>query len=140
MIAFCFDFLSKFGIPHILQLLYSHIYFFFTHACAMALWIQMSLSLTRFCESLCLNYCIAMEEINRTLGSIALHSYLYINQLVFTFCCWSYSLTPIGQIDPFRVGDIFLPSRSLFKTLFTTKHFLEENNEIIVLSNSWIWY
>jgi hypothetical protein len=52
MIAFCFKFLSKCGVPYILQLLYPHFCFFFTHACAMALWIQMSLSLTQFCESL----------------------------------------------------------------------------------------
>jgi hypothetical protein len=51
VIAFCFKFLSKCGVPYILQLLYSHFYLFFTDACAMALWIQMSLSLTRFCES-----------------------------------------------------------------------------------------
>jgi hypothetical protein len=55
VIAFCFKFLWKCRVPHILQFLYSHFYFFFTQACAMALWLQMSLSLAQFCDSLWTN-------------------------------------------------------------------------------------
>jgi hypothetical protein len=51
-----FAYSRKWGSPGFrkttLQLLYSHFYFFFTHACVMALRIQMWLSLTQFCESL----------------------------------------------------------------------------------------
>jgi hypothetical protein len=52
MITFCFKFGGKWGVPDILQFLYSNFYFFFTHACAMALWLHMSLSLAQICDSL----------------------------------------------------------------------------------------
>jgi hypothetical protein len=46
-----------------------------------------------------------------------------------------------GKFDPKWVDAIFLPSRSPSSlSLFTMKHFLEVDNEFILLSNDWIWY
>jgi hypothetical protein len=50
-------------------------------------------------------------------------------------------LTLEGQFDPKRVDAIFQPFRSPSSvSMFTMKHFLEVDNEVILLSNSWIWY
>jgi hypothetical protein len=50
-------------------------------------------------------------------------------------------LTLEGQFDPKQVDAIFQPFRSLsFLSLFTMKHFLEVDNEVILVSNGWIWF
>jgi hypothetical protein len=50
-------------------------------------------------------------------------------------------LTLEGQFDPKRVAAIFQPFRSpSLVSSFTTKHFLKVDNEVIPLSNGWIWY
>jgi hypothetical protein len=50
-------------------------------------------------------------------------------------------LTLEWQVDPKWVNAIFLPSKSpSLVSLFTMTHFLEVDNEGILLSNSWIWY
>jgi hypothetical protein len=49
-------------------------------------------------------------------------------------------LTLEGQFDPKRVDAIFYSFRSPSSaSLFTMKHFLEIDNEVILLSNSWMW-
>jgi hypothetical protein len=46
-----------------------------------------------------------------------------------------------GQFDPKQVDAIFYPFRShSLVSLFTMNHFLEVDNEVILLSNGWIWY
>jgi hypothetical protein len=50
-------------------------------------------------------------------------------------------LTPKGQFYPIHVDAIILPSISPSSmSLYTTKHFLEVNDEVVILSNGWIWY
>jgi hypothetical protein len=50
-------------------------------------------------------------------------------------------LTLEGQFGPKRVNAIFKPFISPSSvSLFTMKHFLEVDNEVILLSNGWIWY
>jgi hypothetical protein len=50
-------------------------------------------------------------------------------------------LTLEGQFDQKRVDAIFQTFRSpSLVCLFTMKHFLEVDNEVILLSNGWIWY
>jgi hypothetical protein len=46
-----------------------------------------------------------------------------------------------GQFDPKWIDAIFLPSKSpSLVSVFAMKHFLGVDNEVILLSNSWIWY
>jgi hypothetical protein len=46
-----------------------------------------------------------------------------------------------GQFDPEQVDAIFQPFTSpSLVSLFTMKHFLEVDDEVILLSNGWIWY
>jgi hypothetical protein len=50
-------------------------------------------------------------------------------------------LTLEGQFDPKWVNAIFLPCTSpSLVSLFTMKQFMEVDNEVNLLSNSWIWY
>jgi hypothetical protein len=46
-----------------------------------------------------------------------------------------------GQFDPIRVDAIFYTFISPFSmSLLARKHFIEVENEVILLPNNWIWY
>jgi hypothetical protein len=50
-------------------------------------------------------------------------------------------LAPKGHFDPKRVDALFLRFQIFMSmSLFTMKHFLEVDNEVILLFNGWIWY
>jgi hypothetical protein len=72
---------------------------------------------------------------------IALHVNKYIFQAQYSPKLKILGVNP-GRTIQFKMGQChFLTFQiSLFTELFTMKHFLEVDNEVILLSNGWIWY